>query len=566
MERLIPPFRGVANSTGFIDTPPGFVPFSLDEDGLPRARNFLPHTPGSKDRGQMGQRHGFSKVFDVQMGAGLAVQAMTNVARASVVTGFTQTDAQTMTNGLSLESVALSVTNYAQLDSVPSADGFGFLDDGVSHANFVQVAATCPVMHTDGYQFAFIASNYTGTDGFSRSTIRCFRTDTGATVWTYTISTAITNRFINTMTCSDNFLFVCTNAVVLMLRVADGSLVATETLNADAQESIESCVFKDADGDEWLFVLFAGSEVAGATVAGVTIEAGNPASHFRAGVTRLLIGNEYVSTTGPYAGLPLTGSSTGWGQVLVPATGAADNVASRFYERFHGYFRFSERSRVVGHGCLPTAIHCDPRTGTLVIARTNQGYGPNSGLDTVGTGASGLTFAPDGTIFEPVSVCAISFDGELLWETDIGSIFEIGLGGFYNDIPTGADDDPSLSAVRCNRLGTACVAGRQNIIGYSVFLLDIVDGTILNKNNVMATTGSVRQACMGVDPGDQNFVIGGDRNDDWEGSSSTNAHLWKVHAVTAEIVWYFDLGAAVSSLGLGMLAMGGIVYGFDYVA
>ena len=570
MQRLVPPFRGVANSTGFIDTPAGFAPYALDADGLPITRNCIPHTPASKDRGAIGQRAGHSLVFPQQCGGGLPWQALISVRRSSVVTGYTQASCDQATSGSSLESGALTSVNYIQLDSVPSSDGVGFLDDGVSHANSVNAAAACQRLQSGGYYLCFVSTNYTGTDGLLKAQIRCFRDDTGETVWTYTISDATLDQFINTMTCSDHFLFVCTNAVVVMLRVTDGSLVTTNTLGGFAQEAIEGGVYKDASGDEWYFVAFNGTEQAGRTqdTNGADIhmiEAGVPASMFRTGVQRYRINNEYVSDVGPYSSAAMTSEALGWGQTATVVNGVAvpDNAGTDYNEGFHGYFRISERSAVTGHGCLVTALAVDPRNGSVAITRTNQGYGPNStGTDRT----SGQPFTPDGAIFPSISVMKISFAGRLLGEWDPGSITnEIGVGGVYNDIPTGPGDDPSFSVCRINRLGVLCVGGRTNDVGLSVFGLDADIGTILWEGAVQ-DTGSLRQACAAVDPGDQHFWVGGDRNSAWDGSGGNDAHLWKMNPSTGEIVRTWDVGSNVSALGIGMMGDGSMVVGMDFIA
>lgn len=555
------PVHGVSNARSFIDTPGDMAPYALDADGKPIMRNIVPFTPGSKDRHVLGSRAGHSLLFPQQCGGlgGAAWQELIPVAISSTLDGYTVGTCTVLTadDSVSVESGAI-VGNYFQVDSVPSMDGVGALETGG-----VSASAVCPALQGsgDGYYLCFVATTYTGGSGFTEAKIRCFRDDTGATVWEYTISSATANKFINTMTCSDGFLFVCTNAVVLMLRVTDGSLVATETMGGWAQETIEAGVYKTAAGAEWLFVGFNGSEVAGRTQdeAGADVEpitAGDHATHFRAGVMRFQIGNEYVNPTGPYAGDPLTRDTYGWGQTLDAATGLTDNSDTDFNEGFHGYFRVSERSMVEGHGCLITALAVDSRDGSIIVGRTNQGYGPNS------------DYPPDGLSYTCITVFKISFDGELEWEMDVGSLLstEVGHGGYANDIPTSATDDPTISQVRVSRLGMVCAAGRQTESGFNTFGIDTDDGTLQWTLNLTDSGLSMRQAAIAVDPGDGAFVLGGDVNDAWEGSGSDDAHLWKVNALTGAVMWDYLIDVDVSVLAVSMMPDGSLVVGTDYVS
>lgn len=574
MERLMPPYRGVSNHVAFADTPPGVVPYVLDAAGKPRARNFIPHSPGSKDRGTIGQRFGHDYLFPQQLGGpgGSPVQAVLSVARSSVIEGYRTGTCVPLVTGSAVVSGAIA-GNYFQLDSVPSSDGTGTLDvsdDGGSVTNSVSASAVCPVAFTnnDGqtYYRCFVASNFTGADGHLHARILCFRDDTGATVWQYTINTASVDSFINSMCCSDDFLFVCTNAVIKVFRVLGDStayvsgddaysLVDTNTLMGYAQESIQAAVYKTVAGQEWLFVGFNGSEVGGLTSGNSTvITAGTPASCFRAGVMRFQINAEYASTTGPYQNANvLTYPTLGWGQTLDVDTGLADNSGDTLYDGFHGYFRVSERSLVTGHGCLVTGLCVNPSNGNVIVSRTNQGYGPNT------------TYPPDGLTYPTISIFCIGFDGTLQWEADTNSILEVGAGGYYNDIPTGAGDEPSLSAVSCNARGEVCAAGRNNAAGFGVFGIDASDGTLQWQATVQ-DTGTVRQAAMDYDRGDGHFVMGGDRNDDWDGGGvGDNRNIWKVHSQTGVVLRTFDWGANVSALTVSEMPDSSVVVGTDRI-
>lgn len=563
MERLVPPYRGVSNHAGFIDTPPGIAPYALDADGKPRARNFLPHSPGSKDRGSVGQRHGHRLLFPQQCGGagGSAWQALVPVARASVIDGYRPGTCTPLTDGESEVSGAIT-GNWALIDSVPSSDYVGTLDvsdDGGGVVNSVNATAVCPVAQTndDGetyYRF-MVSSNYT-SGGNTRARIRCIRSDTKATVWTYGISAGGQDKFINTMVCSDNFLFVCSNGNVLVLRVTDGTLVMTCALEGWSQEAIEADVYKTVAGDEYLFVGFNGSDVAGATSGNSTpIDAGVAATCFRAGVMRYRINNEYVSATGPYQNADvLTYPTTGWGQTLDLDTGDINNADIDLFDSFHGYFRVSEWSAVEGHGCLINGLRVHKGTGTVVVARTNQGYGPNS------------SYPPDGATQPSITVFAISFEGVLLWEADTNSILESGAGGYQNDIPIGAGDDPSISAVCVNTRGEVCVSGRQNAASFNTFGLDVRNGTLEWQANTQSASGSTRQGAIGVDPGDGHIIIGGDRNDDWDGADPGDNRNWfKVHSQTGEVLETFEHGANVSILSVSVFPNGTSLVGMDRI-
>lgn len=551
------PVRGVSNARSFIDTPGDTCPYALDENGLPIMRNIVPHTPKAKDRHVMGGRAGLSRLFDQQCGGpgGSEWQEIIPVAISSRVEGYTIGSCVMATTGQNVTSGAI-VGNYAQLNSVPSSDGIGALGTST-----VVATAGCPRLISGSYYLYFVAINYTGSGGSGEAKIRAVRSDTGATVWEYTISTSGQDRYVNTMCCSDYFLFVCTNAVVLMIRVDDGSLVTTETLGGWAQEAVQGGVYKTTTGDEYLFVGFNGSEIAGRTQDEdgndvETIEAGDPAKHFRSGVMRFLIGAEYANTTGPYVGDPLTRDTYGWGQTLDPNTGLTDNADTDFNEGFHGYFRVSERSLVEGHGCLINALHVGI-DGRVYVARTNQGYGPNA------------AYPPDGTTYPPIVGFAITFEGELLWEADTGSLLssEIGLGGYANDIPTSASEDPAISQIAYSRLGVVVLGGRQNDAGYSAFGLDADTGAPQWTANLMDAGLSLRQGAIAVDPGDGHVMLGGDVNDAWDDAGvGEDAHLWKLNAITGAVEWDFLIDDAVSVTGLSVLPSGTMAVGFDYVS
>lgn len=562
------PVRGVSTARSFIDTAGDLCPYALDADGKPIMRNVLPHTPESDDRHVLGQRAGFDLLYPQQCGGigGAPWRELIAVSVSSTIDGYTVGTATPVTGGSSVTSGAIQ-GNYIQLDSVPSSDGVGALGTGS-----VNATAVCPVRQGTNaapYRLYFVSSNTT-SGGFGIATIRCVRDDTGATVWTATISEASVNRYVNTMTCSDNFLFVCTNGEVKMYRVLDGSLVTTNTLNGWAQETIQAAVYK-ASGREWLFVVFNGSAAAGVChpSEGHVIQAGEAATHFRSGVQRLRINNDYVNTVGPFSEDPLIAETRGWGQTIT-AAGVRSNAGSEYaewdstnsIETFYGYFRVSEHSRIGGHGCLITSIAVDSRDGSVCVTRTNQGYGPN----TSGSGSDGSPFAPDGTEFPPITVFRITFAGELDWESDVGSLdsTEVGAGGYANDIPTSGSDDPTLSVSACSFMGMWAVGGRMTEAGFSLFGIDPTNGTVQWQEAVVDAGRSLRQGAICVNPGDGAFIIGGDVSDEWD-AGGDDAHLWKYAALDGSLDWAFLVDAGVSVLSVSVMDDGSLVAGVDYI-
>lgn len=540
MRPIMPPIYGAANDTTFKATPAGFAPVGrlLNVDVF----------NADGDRPQMGKRRGLAKLVPARIGSG-PVMGLCSVQRASVVTGYAVGTCTPHASGTTLEAGAIT-GNYWMLDTVPAMIRDGFLDVtglGGTAANACNAVTTWETLQTDGsatYALIAVSTNYT-VAGKWQATIRVFRSDTGATVATATISHAIDPRRINSMHWGRNFLFVCVENFLYVYR-QDLTLVDSYHIEGWASEVVQCDSWWDGT-NEYLMVGFNGADSA-ATVTNASgtfmIDAGNAAIQFRSGIRKYRVDQTYTSAVGPY------GSS----EVLTPVDfgqafdGAAVNNASwTYFETYHQYFRFSEWSRVRPWGCLVQGVAVDD-DGNVLVARTNTGYGPNS------------SFSPDVGITGRITVCKISAAGAMVGEWDVDSVVEVGMAGFYNDI-----NNPTLEGIDTDAAGDVYVGGRQNAAGFSAWKLRGASGARAWSINLQTGTGKIRQGSVRVDRNDGHVVLAGDRNSAWDGSGGNNANFWKRDATTGDALQSFDLGAAVSGLGVAVTAQGEYVYVSDKV-
>jgi hypothetical protein len=76
---------------------------------------------------------------------------------------------------------------------------------------------------------------------------------------------------------------------------------------------------------------------------------------------------------------------------------------------------------------------------------------------------------------------------------------------------------------------------------------------------------TIRETGVYVHPGTRRVLFAGDRNAAWPGAGGANAHLWELDGPTGVILRTFDVGAAVSALGVCGRTAGDVFYVSDKV-
>lgn len=525
------PYRGAVSSAPYSLQPADSAPFEAIRDVRPF---------DSKGRRRMTQRPALVKAFAEQLPG--PIQFLGVIGRASIQTGTRLGECSDIDPWTSVLSPAIA----GQVWWLKRNRGMyaRYYEDVTGEGGPATNSVNAVAINADGDRIC-TSSNYVDSSTDLVSRIRCFDLD-GNVQWTHKILETGRDRYTNTIAIGDRYVYVATNQEIRVIRLSDGTPIADYQLGGWASEVVELGIYTDTSGQEWLYAGFNGATaagtytVAGAAVGSGTIAQGKWAKHFRAGVMKIRIDYTVFGSL----------RRVNWGSPRL-TTGQA------YYEASHGYARISELTNYPPHGALVTAMGVDS-SGNVYVARTNQGWGPN---------AAHPFFYPDGQTSPYISVMKLNAeDGSLAWETDTLSVREVGDGGYINDIPTGASDDPSLLAVRPDAAGDVYVAGRQNQAGQSLMKLAGSTGSILWSMNLMSGSTAHRQACIQIDPNDDQVVVGGDRNTSWDGAGGANAHLWKVPKNGgSEPLWSHDLGAAVSALGLAIGPDSEIIYGTDKV-
>lgn len=531
---LVPPFRGVTNSSQYVATMAGFVP-------LDAMRNVRAWSSGDGRFG-LSKRPGSRKLFTNQIGGGLPVQAIFQVSRASQVSGYTLGDCVDVTDGWE------SRTAGTLAGHVWIMDGRRGLDRSITTPGALpNVGAFGISVSRDGTKAAYCLTDNTASPRVSY--VRVISMVDGSEVALIgPISESPADAFLN-ITCwggsgaTDEYLFVSINGKIRAYRTDTWAAYSTSTLNGHSYE-VTGLTVPSAGGV--LYASFDGNNVAGTlpNAGPGVISAGKFARHFRSGVMRFTINAR--------AALGTALTQVSFGEQL--ATNAT------YYEQSHGYFRFSEQFAWAPNGCLTKSIAAHP-DGGVIVAHTNRGWGP--------TAAFPPTFTPFATITR------INASGGIDWQdhTDSAFVDEAGDGGYQNDIPTGTPgsvwpnynlDYAAVQGVACGANGNVYAAGRMSLTtsdGSNVFAYND-DGVRIweaNCGRVLAENG------ITIDPTDDNPVVVGNRNDEWTGASSRQAHLWKLDKNTGEILNTIDLGENVGGLGVAINAEGRIVYGTAYV-
>lgn len=566
-KRLSIPRRGASNATAFIEEPGDVAPVEI----LSNVRVF----DSTEGRARGGVRESLERLFPGTIGSG-DVQALKAISLSSQTTGYNLGDQTLQTSGTSFVT-GFHSGNFWRLDAIPSIE-IKYTVDVTGDGGPAAQAVNAVCYSRDGTK-VFACCNYSvASEG--RSQIDCYDCATNNRIWSHTIKEPGVNRFVNTMVAGNEYLFVCTNKYIRCVRIDTGAAVGGNEydLSGWSSETIEAVVVDEEVGNpitaetetlEFLYVAFDGATAAGTRHGGGAIDTGIYAANFRAGVMKMGI------TT--IANLPNVGPTnpginiTRWSTVI--------SSTSPFYESDHRYFRISEKTAALGFGCRVKAMRATP-DGGLVVARTNQGWGPTSAYRPSPTEPSpDSAGVPTGNPF--VSVFKISKTGVLEWENNSAESITnnpSGEGAYaghphFNDIIT-----PSFEAIAVAADGSIFVAGRQNQYGYSVYCLE-ANGSPRWRANVVPSGGTAQvfQAAAAVDPNDGNVWLGGVRNNVWDGSdpdgagpmTPQDAHLFKLDALTGRNVGSFNLGGAVSALCVAVIQSGTnkgkLAYGTDFM-
>jgi hypothetical protein len=533
--RIPPPYRGVSNATPYYETPGDLCP----PGSMLNVRTFVP----TEDRASVGQRPGIAKKFAQRLGNGAALQAMRAVTRASVVSGYNIGSCSAITDNWDTKDgtpqtgqVFLLRNNlgqyYAHYENV-SASGTAPVQD--THATDPsEQAVTCIACNPGGSRFVFGSTYADATRDVAR--ITCIDAATGAVQWSHKIERPA-DVFVNSVCCDNEFVFVCTNQYVRVLRLSTGALLTDRNLDQWSSETMQACI--SADGD-YLYATFLGSDAATMS-GGPTVTTGKYAQYFRAGVMKWQINH---------------------GDPVTPLTrivyGAQLDDDETYYERTHNYLRFSEVFPIAPRGVWPTSIAAMP-DGGVVVGHTNNGWGPT------------VAFTPDNSAFDKKTVTLLDDSGAIVWQADTESINAVNEGGVYNDIEFDGSGQifSSVLAVAADAQGNVYTGGRR--VGVSgnygtVFKLNAGDGSEVWRFNTGQDPASATVRSIYVDPTDGNLWVSGDRNTSWTGASGASAHLWKLSSVDGALLAYYDLNvASVSGLGVCVDQNGRIGYCTDRI-
>jgi len=523
--RLNFPARGVSTDAAFIDQP--------GDTCAPGASQNIRLTNRTTKRPTGASRAGLPRLLAGAIGTGI-VQGMISVQRASS-TGYVPGDSALIAG--TAKDGGHGTGNIATLDEVPSVLRM-FYEDPSDDGGPASVDIVACEFSADGLTL-YTAVNYTNGTNY-RSRIKAWNTITGALVWSHTISEGGIDRYTNTIKVSSWLLLVCGSkstgvGTVRTLRLTDGVQMGGDfTMRGWAYEAIEADVYGSGLG-EYALIAFYGSAAAGTTVGG-PITPGFIALNFRTGVMKCRI--IQPTESGPF-GFYLTQETMG-----LQLASTDPN-----YEAAHNYLRIADQPGHAGHGCVIQALACNS-VGQFVIARSNQGYGKDA------TATNSADPATNGGL-PYISVAKYNADGTLAWENNVAeSVTDIAGPYGYNDL-----NSPTFNAIDMDTAGNVYVGGRTNSSGFSVYGLSS-SGAFRWRCNIGV---QVRQACLRVDPFDGNILVGGDRNNLWEGAAGNSANAWKISANDGSILWGWDFNSAVSTSSVA--AGGGRLFlGTEYVS
>lgn len=566
--RLIPPIQGAVDNKTFFEQAGETCPPS-------RLLNVRPRPDSTIDRPQIGQRPGIVKAFPQRMGSGAAVQAMGVVSKSRAISG-ERVGSSTPADGTgrSLQTGALVgqvwglIRNFSmylrRYEDVSPSGPFG--DTGPTDPSVIAV-----VYSLDKTKIIY-AENYLNGTGFQVARVTCIDANTAKVIWSHhmtrTVALVTQATFVNSLCCSDDYVFACSNQYVRAIKLSDGTQFGTEfDCNGWSQEVIDASLTIDKSA---LYITFKGTSASATLHSGVVVGGPLKASIWRSGVMKAVI-------------QPAGSSVALVGTVFGPQLPITDRYYEGPYPNYapHNYIRFSEVLPGCGpaedlsvrqpRGRIPTAIATTP-DGGFVVSHTNTGYGPNSNVhrvygDTTDGGTTtgappwpGNDYSPPGPPYFTLSW----FDsgGNFIRSVDTFSIVELKGDGFYSDIPNDSTESPSILAIGVRSDGSVVAGGRvQTTIPANCFAFGPTGFPTWTVNLGQI----IRENGIAIAQDDDNPLFGGDRSTTWPSSGSAPAILWKLDKDTGAVLEHFDLGASVSCLGVDSIASGEIVFCSDKV-
>lgn len=273
----------------------------------------------------------------------------------------------------------------------------------------------------------------------------------------------------------------------------------------DMPQAVGVIVAMGSNGTDAVWCGFLGSREAGTTInPSGNIDPGQPAAHFRSGVTRLAL----VREAGAWAidRVPIGGDP----DITLPY--AESDTLGAVVD--HQTTRLSEQLERGPRGAFISSIAVDG-DGQFVIGMSNSGWGPTT------------TQTPGD--HPPTTVARFDAAGLLLWESDTGSLIPSEQGGgrsgsgtrYVTDCPDEGGgttkNGPAIKAVAIDASGSVYAAGRIAASGHSVYRLGGAGGQIQWRRNVHegATVGGSNGTPfygLAVDPGDNQAVVVTARN------------------------------------------------------
>lgn len=558
-ERVNIPVRGATDTARFRELPAGFVPL----DNIRNVRVFTP-------RGgvpQIGTRPGVAEVF-TNLGSSM-VQGMCVLNRASLSAGFTLGDPEDAGDGISRAGVGASGNLWVIDDNPTPSILYNYTLDTVVPTAAPYPNVTAVAFSPDG-TLLIAAHSERNVHGKYMVRLRCLTAATGALNWTASYnddgSTDDYTVYAGCIACSRDFVFVGAKASLIAVRLSGtnaGRVYDCGTLNGWASEIAAVGVWLPSfGGNGFVYAAFQGTTAGnqtdfvgggsfnGSPLVDDDIDAGITASHFRAGVMKWGIYDADGSGGSIY---PVHRVTYGTQFTSLTSPGVE-------YGANHLYYRIWEQSIQKPHGCYITdmAVGTD---GSVVLTRTNQGWGPNA--TPWRPGATGGSYSP---LVPDVTITKIDPNGLTQWEIDPGSNHDNGNGsGFdgstqhFNDI-----NHPTFRAVAMDANGAVYAAGYQNPSGYSVVRLSS-DGGIDWRQNVVPAGSAVSISAITVDPTDGNLIVATPWNAGWSGATE-NAHLFKLSANDGRIIWAFSVASTgAQGLAVAVSPTGRIAFGTDYV-
>jgi len=581
--RLMPPIRGVSNSSTFIDTPGDVVPL----DGVGNCRPFTP----TDDRPRFGTRPGLEALNDTPLGTASSrqIRGMGSISRASAITSFRLGASTPLTFGsANLRTAGMLTSNLNLFSTVARCLRESYLVDGDSgqgeilrHGDVAvqtvpdltgfpsSIDPTWCAVHPSKTLLA-AGFNYT-VSGQARVAVFFIEPVRGLVIGCKIIAPTTDTPENNTDSPSacwtDNALwiprgrqmwYVPTPVQAARARLHDPTNTSTLLSATDTAHPLTyvgkivsvASVFINARWYIW--GAFEGTTDAGTYANPIgAITSGGYAKHYRSGLVLWTEGadvgeNTYALTVRvPDEVLSLSDS-----YVEVDTSGAA---VTEYTTRFSTWLNRAPR------GALPAAVAADPSDGSAVVIFTNQGYGPNSG------------FPPDGSVAYS-TVAKFNIAGTLLWEVDTQSSIAnedggklAGVGTTYpSDIPdedggnagTTSKDGPAARSVVVDQAGRVFVAGRVSSGRANVFCLGGAGGNQLwrartESNNPtsgspawiapgLAGAGTPKNG-LGIDPSDGRLLALGRRCVTWQSVDSPptgNAGLlFKMVPADGSIEW-----------------------------